>query len=61
MSPPRQASTVVVTGASGGIGRAVAQAFAARGDTVALLARTVSQHPQDAADSDPPSVMANRD
>lgn len=27
----------------------------------ALLARTVSQHPQDAADSDPPSVMANRD
>ncbi|MFG2786201.1 SDR family oxidoreductase [Streptomyces sp. NPDC048419] len=30
---------VVVTGASGGVGRATAQAFAARGDRVALLAR----------------------
>jgi NAD(P)-dependent dehydrogenase (short-subunit alcohol dehydrogenase family) len=30
---------VVVTGASGGVGRATARAFAARGDTVALLAR----------------------
>lgn len=30
---------VVVTGASGGIGRATARAFGARGDTVALLAR----------------------
>ncbi|CAN5122652.1 SDR family oxidoreductase [soil metagenome] len=31
--------TVVVTGASGGIGRATAIAFGARGDSVALLAR----------------------
>jgi NAD(P)-dependent dehydrogenase (short-subunit alcohol dehydrogenase family) len=31
--------TVVVTGASGGIGRATVRAFAARGDRVALLAR----------------------
>jgi len=30
---------IVVTGASGGIGRATAEAFGARGDTVALLAR----------------------
>lgn len=30
---------VVVTGASGGVGRATARAFAARGDKVALLAR----------------------
>jgi NAD(P)-dependent dehydrogenase (short-subunit alcohol dehydrogenase family) len=30
---------VVITGASGGIGRATARLFAARGDTVALLAR----------------------
>lgn len=32
-------AVVVVTGASGGVGRATATAFGARGDTVALLAR----------------------
>lgn len=36
MSDPR---TVVVTGASSGVGRATARAFADRGDRVALLAR----------------------
>jgi len=34
-------SVIVVTGATGGVGRAVAQRFAARGDRVALLARGV--------------------
>ncbi|MGV9453546.1 SDR family oxidoreductase [Streptomyces sp. NPDC003635] len=38
-SPPRRHRAVVVTGASGGVGRAAAVAFAARGDRVALLAR----------------------
>ncbi|MFD4656849.1 SDR family oxidoreductase [Kitasatospora sp. NPDC058444] len=31
--------TIVITGASGGIGRATAEAFAARGDRLALIAR----------------------
>ncbi|AZP21357.1 SDR family oxidoreductase [Streptomyces aquilus] len=35
----RHGRAVVVTGASGGVGRATALAFAARGDRVALLAR----------------------
>ncbi|MFB9735124.1 SDR family oxidoreductase [Streptomyces thermocoprophilus] len=37
--PARRSGTVVVTGASGGVGRATAVAFAARGACVALLAR----------------------
>ena len=36
---PSRARTVVITGASGGVGRASAQLFGARGDRVALLAR----------------------
>ncbi len=34
---PAPERVVVITGAAGGIGRALAQAFAARGDKVALL------------------------
>jgi len=37
--PQDRQRVVVVTGASGGIGRATARAFAKRGDSVALLAR----------------------
>ncbi|SNT55855.1 SDR family oxidoreductase [Actinacidiphila glaucinigra] len=39
MTNQRHTKTVVVTGASGGVGRAAVRAFAARGDRVALLAR----------------------
>jgi len=39
MSTPPPGQVVVITGASGGIGRATATAFGARGATVALLAR----------------------
>lgn len=39
MSTPPRGQVVVVTGASGGIGRATATAFGARGASVALLAR----------------------
>ncbi|MGW2834509.1 SDR family oxidoreductase [Streptomyces sp. NPDC001286] len=39
MQVPGSRRTVVMTGASGGVGRATAVAFAARGDRVALLAR----------------------
>ncbi|MGW0288530.1 SDR family oxidoreductase [Streptomyces tuirus] len=38
-TPGRRGRVVVVTGASGGVGRATVRAFAARGDRVALLAR----------------------
>jgi NADP-dependent 3-hydroxy acid dehydrogenase YdfG len=39
MSPGKQPEVVVVTGASGGVGRAIAHAFAKRGARVGLLAR----------------------
>ncbi|MFF6947597.1 SDR family oxidoreductase [Streptomyces iakyrus] len=38
-TPHRRGRVVVVTGATGGVGRATVRAFAARGDKVALLAR----------------------
>ena len=39
VAAPGKTKTVVVTGASAGVGRAVARAFAKRGDNVAVLAR----------------------
>lgn len=36
---PKQAETVVITGASGGVGRAAARRFAADGSRIALIAR----------------------
>jgi len=39
LSGPAERQVVVVTGASAGVGRAVAHAFADRGDSVALIAR----------------------
>ncbi|WP_416970928.1 SDR family oxidoreductase [Streptomyces sp. 4F14] len=39
MDPPTEPTTVVVTGASAGVGRAVARLYATRGARVALIAR----------------------
>src|SRR5688572_13468334 len=43
MSPHNPASTVLITGASSGIGAALAREFAARGHCVALVARRLDK------------------
>ena len=48
--------TVVITGASAGIGRAAARAFATRGDRIALLARGEAGLPAPPTTSRPPAA-----
>lgn len=43
MRPPIDGGTIVLTGASGGIGRALAVQLAPRADSVVLVARTVER------------------
>ncbi|MEC7845749.1 MAG: SDR family NAD(P)-dependent oxidoreductase, partial [Actinomycetota bacterium] len=45
MAEQLRGKTVVITGASRGIGAAVAQRFAAEGADIAITARTLDNHP----------------
>lgn len=58
---PRQPSTAVVIGASGGLGSAFVDALVARGDHAAVLALSRTGHdaptPGDATRCDPPTVL----